>query len=171
MCPPHHQVQRRADLLQLDPRRPTARLLQQRPAATPPVSTAAVLARVLAQRRHTATPLPVAAQIDLPIHGSEVQNVFQAGQTHRRHRGTSEEVWGTRNGGTVSRTETRLSDRKSSADCKHHAPINRLLRRLCSLSLSKASPANTSMGLVPSGHLLAWNNEEKTTFDQPAAVD
>lgn len=42
VCPPHHQVQRRADLLQLDPRRPTARLLQQRPAATPPVSTAAI---------------------------------------------------------------------------------------------------------------------------------
>lgn len=96
--------------------------------------------------------------------------MFQAGETHRRHRGTSEEVWGTRNGGTVSRTETRLSDRKSSADCKHHAPINRLLRRLCSLSLSKASPANTSMGLVPSGHLLAWNKEEKTTFEKAGSI-
>lgn len=35
-----------------------------------------------------------------------------------------------------------------------NVPISRLLRRLCSLSLSKASPANTSSGLVPSGHLL-----------------
>lgn len=137
----------------------SAEICGQKPAHPPSVGPP--LARALAQRRRTATSLPVAAQVDLPVHGGEVQNVFQASQTHRRHRGASEEVWGTRNGGTVSRTETRLSDRKSSADCKHHAPINRLLRRLCSLSLSNASPANTSMGLVPSGHLLAWNKEEK----------
>lgn len=39
--------------------------------------------------------------------------------------------------------------------CQAYLPMSRLLRRLCSLSVSKASPANSSIGLVPSGHLLA----------------
>lgn len=45
--------------------------------------------------------------------------------------------------------------------------MSRLLSRLCSQSVSKASPANSSMGLVPSAHLLACTTnraEEPVSF-------
>lgn len=53
VSPPHHQVQRRADLLQLNTRRPAARLLQQRP-ETPPIPT-------------SVPPLSVPQSLPLPV--------------------------------------------------------------------------------------------------------
>lgn len=61
-----------------------------------------------------------------------------------------------------SRTKTRnfhRNERNTFTEYNWCIPMSRLFRRLCSLSVSKASPANTSIGLVPSGHLLACNRK------------
>lgn len=39
-----------------------------------------------------ASVLPVAAHVDLPVQGGEVQDVLQTCQANRRHGGASEEV-------------------------------------------------------------------------------
>lgn len=57
--------------------------------------------------------------------------------------------------------ETRFPFCTQSVILRVDGPMSRLLRRLYSLSISKASPANTSIGLVPSGHLVICTKWEE----------
>lgn len=59
----------------------------------------------------------------------------------------------------VISTPTTNHNNNSLTQYEECVPMSRLFRRLCSLSISKASPAKISIGLVPSGHLLACNRK------------
>lgn len=157
MSSSHYEIKGRPDLLQLYPWRPAARLLQQTPA----------------EKRQFGTPAEWVCVCETEIE-CFCCTCSCACRFCRPEQWSAERVpdlrvwqptrWGLGKSLRAKTCQQQCTETLNLENTDHHhghLPMNRLFNRLCSLSVSNASPANTSMGLVPSGHLLFCKRRKK----------